>query len=180
MAKRRYSYDWDLIHKMYQEEQLVPQQIAEELGCSPNTIARGLARMNCKRTRSEAQQLSMKLGRWKPRFGKDNPVWKGGKFIDNKDGYVHIWNGELQGYIPEHRFIWEQVHNRKLPNSWIIHHLNGIRTDNRPCNLIAMSRGEHIHLAEPYKQRIRELELENKLLEKALDNSQMIFRVSDN
>ena len=48
---------------------------------------------------------------------------------------------------------------------WHVHHLNGIRDDNRPENLHAMPQGEHIGLAKPYKERIRKLEAELKELQ---------------
>ena len=42
--------------------------------------------------------------------------------------------------------------------------MNGIKDDNRPENLKAVSRKEHIQLGNLYIERIRELEEEIKLL----------------
>ena len=84
------------------------------------------------------------------------------------------------GYIWEHIAVWEEYHHRNVPKGYLIHHLNGIKMDNRPLNLVAMKAGEHIHQGEPYKKRIRQLEIENRQLRKALENSQMIFTISEN
>ncbi len=71
--------------------------------------------------------------------------------------------------ISEHKLIWEKSHGRSLPHGWMIHHLNGIKYDNRPENLLAMSRGEHCPqttgLMIVTKDRIIELEKEVKELE---------------
>jgi hypothetical protein len=53
-------------------------------------------------------------------------------------------NGKRKG---EHVLIWEK-HNKKLPDGWIVHHINEDKKDNRIENLKAMSLLEHnrIHL----------------------------------
>ena len=65
-------------------------------------------------------------------------------------------------YRPEHRIVWEQTHGQTLPSTWVVHHLNGVKDDNRPENLAAMPRHEHhTHPRKalvPYEERIQELE----------------------
>lgn len=61
------------------------------------------------------------------------------------------------GYIYEHIVIAESVIGRYLKNNEVVHHLNGIRDDNRIENLIVLERGQHIKLhlwinsGAPYK-----------------------------
>lgn len=64
---------------------------------------------------------------------------------------------------PEHRYIWEQI-NGKILKGWIIHHLNGLKGDNRIENLVAMPRSDHDSksLVNALKARIRQLELKGE------------------
>lgn len=64
--------------------------------------------------------------------------------------------------MPEHRYIYEKSTRKKIPKGWVIHHLNGLKGDNRPENLVAMPKGDHDTktLVNTLKNRIRELEQE--------------------
>ncbi len=73
-------------------------------------------------------------------------AWKGGKKISR--GYIYLLNPSHPyapkcGYVAEHRLIMEKCLGRYLKSYEIVHHKNGIRGDNRPENLEAMTRGEH-------------------------------------
>lgn len=96
----------------------------------------------------------------------------------------HPRAGKYTGYVLEHILVWEQVHNQPVPEGCHIHHLNGIKTDNRPSNLICLTPAKHNEahrtLLQVRAERIRELEAEVKLLEKSLQDSQMIFRLEVN
>lgn len=81
-----------------------------------------------------------------------NPVaWKGG-LTKNNDGYIlvrqpnHPFATKTHPYIMMHRLIYEEA-NRCILLPWAnVHHINGIRTDNHPSNLKAMTRGQHTSL----------------------------------
>ncbi len=100
------------------------------------------------------------------RKGERNQAWKGGRY-KSPLGYVYIYMPEhpranrYHGlYVAEHQLVWEKAHNQLLPEGYLIHHLNGIKDDNRPENLIALQPKRHstrtrLDIAE---QRIRELE----------------------
>lgn len=109
------------------------------------------------------------------RRGENNPSWKGGRRLtEGGSGYVIIYQG-IRQYKYEHVLVWEKVHNQKLPGDWTIHHLNGIKTDNRPENLLAMPRKNHYPglVNQALKQCIRELEAKVGLLEKVLSTQQI-------
>lgn len=80
--------------------------------------------------------------------GKRGNKWKGGKMVD-KDGYILIRKpnhpfAKLSGYIYEHRLVAEKKLNRYLTKQEVIHHINGIKNDNRPKNLyLFSSHGKH-------------------------------------
>lgn len=102
-----------------------------------------------------------------------------------RGGYVYVYapshhRRNLDGYVCEHILVWEQMHQRHLPKGWIIHHINGIKTDNRPNNLLAMPTKRHSILIPKQQERIRELEAENRQLRRALEDSQMIGYFSEN
>jgi len=170
--------DLPLIKDLYLDKKLSSNEIAEKFNCSPATIQFYLKRMGCTRNISEANKIAIAHGRMK--FTRKEK-------ITTNEGYIYIRKfghprTTHEGYVLEHIVVWEQYHQRRLPEGWVIHHLNGIRGDNRPENLVAMPRGKHttLHEYEPYKKRIRQLEIDNRQLRKALEDSQSIFYINEN
>lgn len=84
--------------------------------------------------------------------GARNPQWKGGRTIAS-NGYVLVKRPEhsaadSRGYVYEHRLAAEKKIGRALLPGEIVHHVDGIKTNNAPENLevlpsIAHHRREH-------------------------------------
>lgn len=158
--------------RLHWEEGLTLEQIGMTFGYTPSSSRtiisqifkeRGLAH----RSRSEAVKQRIKLHPETHRgFGKGEKhrLWKGGRH-KREDGYIVLRlpdhpSSNARGNIYEHRLVWEQTHGKPVPKGWHIHHLNGIKHDNRPENLIAVAPKNHNRksLIEALQARIRELE----------------------
>jgi hypothetical protein len=74
--------------------------------------------------------------------GERHGAYKGGRFI-NKNGYVMVLIAGSGKYELEHRRVIEHNIGRKLLSSETVHHINGIKTDNRIENLTIIGLAEH-------------------------------------
>jgi hypothetical protein len=88
--------------------------------------------------------------------------WNGG-IGHHSEGYIfqavkdHPFR-DRRGYILQHRLVIESCLGRYLKKSEQCHHLNGVRSDNRPENLMAFtSRGTHIRFERGFAIRPEEI-----------------------
>ncbi len=60
-----------------------------------------------------------------------------------KERYAYNYQVIDGKVIREHRRMMEEKIGRKLSSNEIVHHVNGVKSDNSPENLIVVSRAEH-------------------------------------
>lgn len=72
--------------------------------------------------------------------GENNPAWKGGRVYT---AFGYIWvntpghpNPSSKNYVFEHRLMMEQHLGRYLRREEVVHHINGVKDDNRIGNLM--------------------------------------------
>lgn len=80
--------------------------------------------------------------------GDKSTRWRGGRSI-RRDGYVTIYTGEKTHRF-EHIVVMEEKLGRPLLPKETVHHINGIKDDNRPENLELWSS------SQPAGQRIED------------------------
>jgi len=112
----------------------------------------------------------------KQKIGKNNPKWKGGRIqvyshsSNNKNNpyiKVKIYNhpySDSNNYIMEHILVMEKHLGRYLTKNEIVHHKNGIKTDNRIENLeitnLSIHAKHHIRINLPL-EKIKEQYINN-------------------
>ena len=80
--------------------------------------------------------------------GKNNDNWNGGRTVDRL-GYIrisapgHPRASVCGGYVSEHTLVVEDNIGRYLEGDEIVHHINGIKNNNRPSNLFITNPSEH-------------------------------------
>jgi len=144
-------YDYSQVAKLYVDDRLIPSKISKLTGIPKPMIEKYLRRKGLLRSRLEGVAR-----------GSQHPAFRGKVFYG---GYVYIYmpqhpKANKKGRVPEHILVWEEANGRPLPEGFIIHHLNGVKSDNRPENLMAIPRGKHHSylVMQALQSRIRQLE----------------------
>jgi len=165
----------DEIQRLYYQDGLGLRQIAQRLGVSYGILGYTLRGIGFRtRTIGEALLTGIAHGHreapWlkAQKRGVEHPSWKGGRF-KGKGGYIYKYapghprvRDPQHPYVREHILIWEEANGKLLPEDWAVHHLNGIKTDNRPVNLLAMPKKSHHSylMIQALKRRLHQLEAE--------------------
>ena len=104
-----------------------------------------------------------KIIRSKATEGEKSSNWKGGRKINKKGHALILKKGhplaDSNGYVLEHRYIMSKFLGRILRKDEIVHHKNGIKTDNRVENLEIMTNSEHTKLHHVGSKRSKETRL---------------------
>lgn len=128
-------------------------------------VERNKMLVECRMCRQTFQAAPWRVGRAKNIFcsrkcrykfqvgrnGKDAPGWKGGRYQD-ATGYIFVL---IHGtYKREHILVMEKFMGRSLLDNEIIHHINGIKSDNRIENLLLLNSHSE-HAQTHYKNKIK-------------------------
>jgi len=108
------------------------------------------------------------------RRAEKSPTWKGGR-TKTSAGYIYVYSpthpyATKAGYVLEHRLVMEAHLGRVLLPTEIVHHINGVKDDNRIENLaLFSSTGGHTKThssgrkhSEKTKRKISETEKKTK------------------
>jgi hypothetical protein len=85
-----------------------------------------------------------------------NPSQYGGHKKRHMKGYVLVYAPNhpygKNGYVFEHILAYEKANNCIVDREkFVVHHINGIKTDNNPKNVMLMTKSEHMS----YHQKLR-------------------------
>lgn len=117
-----------------------------ECGCGqPTAIVRGKTERKARRFVGYPSPRLPGHGYQPP--GDQHWNWKGG-ICRTSNGYVlefHPDHAEANrdGYVRQHRWVVEQARGWPLAANEVVHHINGIKDDNRLENLVALTHAEH-------------------------------------
>lgn len=161
------------------EEQLKTRtmlSIAKELGTSSGNVSDHVKRHGLRlRDQERIDAIKEGIAKGQERTGENAGNWRGGRIMTG-GGHVYVHRPDhpaanKQGYVMEHRVVAERTIGRFLTQDEVVHHVNGIKDDNRPENLQVMTvtehRKEHMDAHRNlYLARERIAELEQQLKEK--------------
>lgn len=123
------------------ESGLTQEEVAKELGTTQKVIWKRMKEIGYK-ARVAAKRNQRK---------ENNDYWRGGR-TRHSNGYVYVKQKghpralKAGDYVLEHILVAEKVIGRYLRPDEIVHHINGIKDDNRPENLYITNLAEHTRM----------------------------------
>ncbi len=145
--------------KNYINKELSMEDVGKLSNVTPQTIYKWLKKHNIKTRLKSFRTLKARQSRskyMKTRIGKLHYQWKGGK-TKTTEGYILIYkpnhpNHNYGKYVLEHRLVMEKHLGRYLKKEEIVHHKNGIKSDNRLINL-KLFNNQRLH--KKYKKEMK-------------------------
>lgn len=180
---------YDVLYDQYVVKGKPMHQIAKDLGISVGSVYNYLKTYNIEsRSMKESFRILAKKG-WKYPDSAREKISKAhkGKIVSEEtrkkmscsdkvggighkkkrtDGYIYIYfpdhpKSTKGGYIMEHVLVMECLIGRHLNDEEVVHHINGVRDDNRKENLKLMTFKEHAsyHMKKRYEKRRNDLSI---------------------
>lgn len=161
--------------ELFYEENLTYEEIAEKWGMTKGQVRhqkrklglpnKSMSKVMKKNWQDEEYRNNLsgknhyrfKDGRYKTSAGY---IERKLKFLPKEDKKIAQEMSGDDGVILEHRLVKAKELGRPLKSAEYVHHLNGIKDDNRPENLAIVDAENHEHntLVNRLRERIRELE----------------------
>ena len=130
--------DYLIIH--YSSERA--EDIGEKIGKSKSSVQHKASRLNIGKDREMFFNV-----RSKAKSGENSWNFKGYRRRTTK-GYIVCYCPEhpfasTEGLVMEHRLVMESAIGCYIPKDFVVHHMNGIKDDNRIENLALMTQRAH-------------------------------------
>jgi len=129
--------DEEKLRELYCDKKLSQAEMGERWGCEQSTVGEWMDRHGIEtRDLSESRRIRAQK--------KPLPLRQ------DKNGYM-VWRdeykkkeGEPKERVPVHRLLYVAEHGFEAVRDMDVHHRNGVKWDNRPENLEALTRSEHV------------------------------------